>query len=184
VDLRPLPHLVRFRLLDESLRRSLGGLGDISARVEDLVGLDLEVSLVYIVENLQTGLAFDDRPGSLVFMGLGYGVSALGRLPWVTRARCLYWGDLDTHGFAILDRARRCLPDIGSALMDEETLLRHREFWAVEKEQCAAAGLPLLTAAEQTVYRGLREQRWGMNVRLEQERIGWSWAWPRLAGGG
>jgi hypothetical protein len=179
VNLRPIPHLVRFRLLDETLRRRLGGLSDIAARVDDLAGLDLPVSRVFIVENLQTGMAFDDLPGSLVLLGLGYGVSALASLPWVARAQCVYWGDLDTHGFAILDRARSCLPQIESVLMDEETLLRHRSLWVAEKEQCSA-GLPRLTPVEQAVYRGLREQRWGVNVRLEQERIAWNYAWPVL----
>jgi len=41
--------------------------------------------------------------------------------------------------------------------------------------------LPMLGAAEQEVYRGLKEQRWGVNVRLEQERIAWSYAAPRLS---
>lgn len=178
--LRPIPYLVRCGILDESLRRRIGGLSDISTRLDDLIALDLPASRVYIVENLQTGLAFGDEPGSVVFMGLGYGVSSLARLPWVARSTCIYWGDLDTHGFAILDRARACLPNLESALMDEVTLLAHRSLWVHEKEQHAAGELPMLTAAEQAVYRGLKEQRWGVNVRLEQERVPWSYAWPRL----
>jgi hypothetical protein len=106
----------------------------------------------------------------------------LARLPWVARARCIYWGDLDTHGFAILDRARAGLPGLESALMDEETLLEFRDLWVHEKEQNAAGVLPMLSPAEAVVYRGLKEQRWGVNVRLEQERIPWSFAAPRLAG--
>lgn len=38
-----------------------------------------------------------------------------------------YWGDLDTHGSAILDRLRAWLPQTRSFLMDRETLLDHRE---------------------------------------------------------
>lgn len=179
--LKPLPHTVRLCILDERLRQRTGGLGDISARPEDLAGLDLPVSRVYIVENLQTGLAFDDYPASVVFMGLGYGVSALARLPWVMRAQCTYWGDLDTHGLAILSRARLKLPHLESALMDEHTLLCHRDLWVSENPQYAAVELPLLTPAEQLVYNGLKQQRWGVNVRLEQERIDWGHAWDVLA---
>jgi hypothetical protein len=171
---------VRFCVLDSDLRRRIGGLSDVSARLEDLALLDLPASRIYIVENLQTGLAFGDEPGAVVFMGLGYGVGLLARLPWVARVPCVYWGDLDTHGFAILDRARASLPGLESVLMDEETLLEFRGLWVHEREQTATA-LPMLSPTEQEVYRGLREQRWGPNVRLEQERIPWGYAAPRLA---
>jgi hypothetical protein len=178
--LRPLPYLVRCCILDGELRRQVGGLGDVSARLDDLAALELPASRVYIVENVQTGLAFGDEPGAVVFMGLGYGVGSLARMPWVARAECIYWGDLDTHGFAILDRARASLPQLDSALMDEETLLGFRDLWVHEREQTQAAFLPMLSPTEQEVYRGLKEQRWGVNVRLEQERIPWSYAAPRL----
>ena len=179
--LRPLPHTVRLCILDETLRQRAGRLGDITARLDDLAALDLPASRIFIVENLQTGLAFGGYPGGVVFMALGYGVGALGRLPWVMRAaQCTYWGDLDTHGLAILSRARLQLPQLESALMDEATLLGHRDLWVAENPQYAAAELPLLTPAEQAVYGGLKQQRWGMNVRLEQERIPWAYAWDVL----
>jgi hypothetical protein len=174
--LKPPPHIVRLFQLDESLRQRTGGLRDISARPEELAALDLSVSRVYIVENLQTGLAFEDCPGSVVFMGLGYGVGTLATLPWVMRAQCTYWGDLDTHGLAILSRARSKIPHMQSTLMDEHTLLSHRDLWVAEDQQYAAPELPLLTPAEQSLYCGLKQQRWGVNVRLEQERIAWSYA--------
>jgi hypothetical protein len=178
--LRPLPYLVRCSILDRELRRRVGGLGDVSARLDDLAELDLPASRVYVVENVQTGLAFEEERGTVVFMGLGYGVSSLARLPWVAGARLLYWGDLDTHGFAILDRARTSLPSLQSALMDEETLLTFRDLWVFEKEQHHADILPMLSRSEQDVYRGLKAQFWGVNVRLEQERIPWSFAKSRL----
>jgi hypothetical protein len=178
--LKPLPHIVRLFILDQGLRQRTGGLRDISARPEELATLDLPASRVYIVENLQTGLAFEDHPGSVVFMGLGYGVGALARLPWVMRAQCTYWGDLDTHGLAILSRARLKLPQLESALMDEHTLLCHRDLWVSEQPQYAAPELPLLTPTEQSLYSGLKQQRWGVNIRLEQERIAWNYAWNVL----
>jgi hypothetical protein len=39
----------------------------------------------------------------------------------------------------------------------------------------------MLSPIEQEVYRGLKQQRWEVNLRLEQERVAWSYAWPRLA---
>ena len=171
--LRTQPALVRVRLLDPELRKMVGGIGDLSAPVEDLRRLALPVAQMWIVENLQTGLSFTDRKLSAVAMGLGWGVTALAEIPWIAGAVCTYWGDLDTHGFAILNTARAALGNVQSALMDEATLLRHRGMWVREGQQYGAADLPFLTAPERAVYRGLKEHRWGVNVRLEQERIPW-----------
>jgi hypothetical protein len=53
----------------------------VSPRRYDLAALR-PVARVYIVENLQTGLAFEDCEGSVVFMGLGRGACSLaGRAP-------------------------------------------------------------------------------------------------------
>lgn len=178
--LKAPPLLVRMRVLDQALRTRLGGVGDITAPVEDLARINLSASHVLIVENLQTGLAMSDMPGAVVFMRLGYNVDVLARLPWLAHAKCIYWGDLDTHGLAILHRARSYLPNLQSVLMDEDTLLRHKALWVDEKEQHPAAELTLLTEAEQALYQGLKQQRWGQNVRLEQERIRWDAAWRTL----
>ncbi len=178
--LKAPPLLVRMRVLDQSLRAHVGGVGDITAPVDDLAGISWPVSHVFIVENLQTGLAMSDMPGAVVFMRLGYNVDVLARLPWLARARCIYWGDLDTHGFAILHRARSYIPELQSVLMDEETLLRHKALWVDEAAQHSAAELTLLTKDEQQLYRDLKQQRWGQNVRLEQERIDWTTAWNVL----
>ncbi len=172
--------LIRLRILDNSLRQRVGGLSDLSVPWEQLAELDLPVSNVFIVENLQTGLAFNDLPRAVVIMHLGYGVDVLARLPWVARAHCIYWGDLDTHGFAILNRARSYLPELKSVLMDEATLRNHQNLWVEEKDQHAAETLPLLTGPEQAVYQAIKRNAWGQNVRLEQERIVWDVAWKIL----
>lgn len=173
--LKAPPQLIRMRVLDAAIRSQLGGLADITAPLEQLAALTIAPKRVLIVENLQTGLAFDDMPDTVVFMKLGYHVSALAQISWVSNAQCFYWGDLDTHGFAILNQIRNSIPSIRSFLMDEETLLSHRELWVEEEQPHAAAVLPLLTDEEQAVYRGLKQHAWGQNVRLEQERIAWDY---------
>ena len=178
--LKAPPLLVRMRVLDQALRARVGGVGDITAPVEDLAGLNLPVSHVFIVENLQTGLAMSDMPGAVVFMRLGYNVDVLARFPWLACAKCIYWGDLDTHGFAILHRARSYIPELQSVLMDEGTLLQHKALWVDESAQHPSTELTLLTEQEQQLYRDLKQQRWGQNVRLEQERIDWAAAWSSL----
>jgi hypothetical protein len=174
--LRREPDLMRLRILDPALRAGVGGLGDITAPVEQIAALPLRPDRVFIVENLQTGLAFDDLPGAVCFMARGYAVEVFAAIPWLRGRPCHYWGDLDTHGFAILSRLRHHLPDARSLLMDADTLLRHCELWQRE-DKPAAGPLERLTDAERTVFDGLSTNRWGECVRLEQERIDWRYAW-------
>lgn len=172
---------LRLRVLDPVLRRCVGGLGDIHAPFEQLASLELPARHVFIVENKQTGLAFDDLPGAVVLMARGYAIDRLNELPWVCDADAVhYWGDLDTHGLAILGRLRGHLPQVRSVLMDEVTLLDHRSLWGTEPQPHRAEVIDHLEAAELALYRDLRRDRWGVRVRLEQERIGWDLAWARI----
>jgi hypothetical protein len=100
-------------------------------------------------------------------------------LPWLRAAPVHYWGDLDTHGFAILDRLRAWLPQTASFLMDRETLLAHRDRWVPEPTPTAAT-LTRLDTAEAALYDDLVSDRLAESLRLEQERIGWAWARDRL----
>lgn len=178
--IRREPVLMRLRLLGADVRQIADGLGDITVPVEDVAHLHLPLRCVYIVENLQTGLAFGEMPGAAVFMRLGYAVDLFGKVAWLRQLPCYYWGDLDTHGFAILNRLRHYLPDARSLLMDEATLLDHEGLWVQEGKPVSGAELPLLTAVEQQMYRDLCNHRWGPRLRLEQERIPWKYAWSRL----
>lgn len=180
--LRREPDRLRLRVLDPALRARVGGLGDIHAPFDELVALNLPVRRVFIVENKQTGLAFDDLPGAVVLMARGYAVDRLHELPWLRAANAVhYWGDLDTHGLAILGRLRGHLPQVRSLLMDEATLLVHSALWVTEPQPHRADAIEHLDAAEQALYRDLRSDRWGVRVRLEQERIGWDVAWARIS---
>jgi len=178
--LKPQPQLIRMRILDPEIRSRFGGLGDICVPREEAADLDIKPTHVFIVENLQTGLAFEDLSGSVVIMALGYGVEVLGRIMWLHPARCVYWGDIDTHGFAILNRARTYLPSLETVLMDEPTLFAHRDLWVQEKEQSASSELPLLTKSEHELFLSLKNNTFGQQVRLEQERICWDTAWKAI----
>jgi hypothetical protein len=180
--LRREPDRLRLRVLDPALRAHVGGLGDIHAPFDQLAALALPARRVFIVENKQTGLAFDDLPGSVVLMARGYAIDRLHELPWLHAADAAhYWGDLDTHGLAILGRLRGHLPRVQSLLMDEATLLAHRALWVTEPQPHRADAIEHLDDDEQALYRDLRGDRWGVRVRLEQERIGWDVAWTRVS---
>ena len=91
--------------------------------------LNLTPSVAIVVENVNTGIALPEIPGAVAFMGLGNAVGVLACLPWLQDIDALYWGDIDTYGFLILEQAKRALPRLRSVLMDEETLLTHRSLW-------------------------------------------------------
>jgi len=179
--LRREPRLMRVRILDPTLRERVGGIEDLAASAGQIASLALPVRHVYIVENVRTGLAFTGIEGAVVVMGLGYAVDVLDGIDWLHKAPCTYWGDIDTHGFVILDRLRRYLPGARSMLMDEDTLVAHRELWSEESRPAAVTELARLTPREQRLYHDLRGHRFGPRVRLEQERIAWDYAWARLA---
>jgi hypothetical protein len=181
--IRREPALVRLRVLDDKLRTIMGGLGDITATIEDICNLKLPVTRVYIVENLQSGLAFNDIPGAVVFMRLGYAVDLYGQIGWLKNVPIVYWGDIDTHGFAILNRLRSYFPDVRSILMDEPTFLANKSYWSEEEKPVVDAELDLLTGEERKLYGDLCGNRWGTRLRLEQERILWEHAWAEIIKG-
>jgi hypothetical protein len=178
--LRKAAHRVRIRLLCPELRKLVGGLCDIEAPANELATLPIEPSAVVIVENLETGLALPDMPGTVAVMRLGNAVSVLAVLPWLRGAKAVYWGDIDTHGFAILARARQVLPQLRSVMMDEKILCSHRSLWVREPVQYVDPALEGLHGSEKAVYEGLRTHAWGQNVRLEQERLVWEAALQTL----
>jgi hypothetical protein len=173
---RNKPATVRFRLLDPELALLPGSDGDISLTASDFQALyhDSEfasrIRRVFITENEINFLAFPPQPRSLVIFGAGYGFEALAQADWLTRIAVVYWGDIDTHGFAILNQLRAKFPHVQSLLMDQGTLLTHREFWGHEKKPEGRA-LLRLTPQEQEIYRALLANTYAEHLRLEQERV-------------
>jgi hypothetical protein len=169
---RARPTYVRFRLL-APVPQLPDVLTELELRVDELARLELPLSTVFIVENQATYLAFPEVPEAIVVFGGGYGVTVLEGVPWMAQRDVVYWGDLDTHGFAIVSRLRERVPAVRSLLMDRATLSAHRDQLVVEPTP-TEADLGSLTADEEELYRDLIEDRYGPSVRLEQERIRFS----------
>jgi hypothetical protein len=178
--LRSPPPLVRFRLLDPRLY--IHGMSDISLPPKQFAALELSAARVFITENVTNGLAFPDCSGSVVVFGLGYGLDRLSEVDWLRRVETHYWGDIDTHGFGMLNRLRAALPEARSFLMDGATLEMHRKLWVTEPAELRYAGdTSRLTSAERELFDNLRSDVLGERVRLEQERIGFGWIERALA---
>lgn len=175
------PLRIRFRLLDPQIALLPDACEqDIAVTQAAFERLDLPVSRVFITENEVNFLAFPPMPGSLVIFGAGYGFDVLAGARWLQNRHIYYWGDIDTHGFAILDQLRAQLPQVQSLLMDRATLLAHAAQWG-EELQPVLRDLPRLTDDERALFDELRDNRLRVGVRLEQERIGFGWLQQALA---
>lgn len=167
VDADPL---IRIRVLDDALQPE--GPRDFAASSAELTALAFAPATVLVLENLETLLALPPLPGVVAAHGSGFAVGALAGVPWVQQARVLYWGDLDSNGFAILHAFRSRLPGVQSVLMDVDTLYEHRDLWVAEPK--AARGVySTLDAQESEALQALRDAG---DARLEQERIPWNFA--------
>jgi hypothetical protein len=175
------PVRIRLRWLDPALPSLPGcqGLPDLTLDAASFAALALPVERVFVTENETNFLAFPPVPRALVVFGAGYGWDALARAAWLHRCQLRYWGDIDTHGFAILDQLRGHFPHAASFLMDRQTLLAHRAHWGEEPEP-ARHDLPRLTTQEAEVYDDLRFDRLRPRLRLEQERVGFGWVGERV----
>jgi hypothetical protein len=168
------PALVRFRILDPA--HYIGAMSDLSVPVAQFAALRLNVERVFITENEINGLAFPDVAAGMVIFGGGYAIDRLAQADWLRQRDLIYWGDIDTHGFAILDRLRASLPHARSMLMDVATLHAHRPLWGAEDADKRYTGqLSRLDADEHALFQALRDDVFGERIRMEQERLGYTW---------
>lgn len=166
------PSRVRFRVLDSNFRLlPVKTDQDITLTQASFASLDVPLSKVFITENEINFLSFPPVPDAMVLFGAGYGFDNLATTPWLNCKDIYYWGDIDTHGFAILNQLRGFFPRTVSFLMDRQTLLAHRTLWGLEARPETGL-LKRLNPEESALYDQLRKNHWGDRVRLEQERIG------------
>lgn len=165
------PERIRCRFLDPACTpHPLLANADLTLDARSFSTLDPAVDRVFITENEINFLAFPAHARSLLIFGAGYGFSALAQANWLHLKSIYYWGDIDSHGFAILNDLRSHFPHVQSLLMDTATLLANRERWGQENTPINH-DLPQLTAEETRVYNLLRQQTLGTTLRLEQERV-------------
>ena len=168
---RDKPERVRIRFLDPACAIAPERLGlDLTLDAAAFAALDPPVEHVFITENEVNFLAFPACPRSLVIFGSGYGWGALAATVWLHDRSIHYWGDIDTHGFAILDQLRAGFPHVESLLMDRETLFAFKHLWSTEphplKRICQR-----LTPSEWAAFNELSSLSQPDSPRLEQEKL-------------
>ena len=171
---REKPERIRIRFLDPACAIAPDRLGrDLTLDAAAFADLDPPVEHVFITENEINFLAYPDCPRSLVIFGSGYGWSALAAASWLHHRDIHYWGDIDTHGFAILDQLRSVLPHVQSMLMTRDILLQHRGLWTTEPNP-VRHDLPRLSADERSTLEELHSHGDPSAPRLEQEKLPFS----------
>lgn len=170
------PTRIRFRILDPLLRKEFSNMSDIEINISEFEQLgkrDLFIDNIYITENKINGLSFPDKNNAIVIFGLGYGVDTLKNSKWINSCGIYYWGDIDTHGFAILSRLRGYFPKAKSFLMDADTLKNHASMMVIEHKKHPSESLPNLNNKELSLYQTLKQSK--KESRLEQEKINFSY---------
>lgn len=169
------PLRIRLRVLDPAhAPLPAAHVQDITLDAESFALLNPNIARVFITENEINFLAFPQLKDSLVIFGAGYGFEMLRNAEWLSNCRIHYWGDIDTHGFAILDQLRSQFDHVASFLMDRPTLLAFEAHWG-EETRPTLRNLPRLNPDEMALYDDLRDNRFRKNLRLEQERISFGW---------
>ena len=177
------PERIRFRILDPDLALlPLDGDRtdqDIALDGESFTRLKLRIKRVLIVENEINFLSLPNLAGTMAIFGAGYGFETLSRARWIAQCMLHYWGDIDTHGFAILNELREHFEHAESFLMDRDTFLAFKPLWTAERSP-TTRDLTRLTTEELELFNDLRYNRLGARLRLEQERIGFAWIEERM----
>lgn len=163
-NLKYSEHLIRIRFLDTVLS-PLVNATDISLTVSEFNNFHSHCNNIFVAENLMNFLTLPHLAKTIaIWSGGGFNVSHLQNIDWLKTKQFYYWGDIDAHGFQILNQFRTYFPDTVAVMMDEETLL---SFTSASGQQATNQNLQRLTESELKLYNHLRQN----NIRLEQEKI-------------
>ncbi len=122
---------------------------------------------IFVVENKMNFLTLPFIENSIsIWSGGGFSISLIQNIEWIKDKTIFYWGDLDEHGFEILNQFKTFFPKTRSILMEKSLLTQHK-IYITEGKQSKAVQLPALDSNETEVFELIRES----NIRLEQEKI-------------
>jgi hypothetical protein len=174
-NLKYSEHLIRIRFLDTALS-PLENATDISLTVSEFNSFRSNCENIFVAENLMNFLTLPYLTKTIaIWSGGGFNVSYLKDIGWLNSKQFYYWGDIDAHGFQILNQFRTYFPSTVAVMMDEVTLL---SFKSADGQPANNQNLPRLTTDELKLYNHLRQN----NVRLEQEKITQAFAEEKIRG--
>ncbi|MEO5975524.1 MAG: Wadjet anti-phage system protein JetD domain-containing protein [Chryseolinea sp.] len=162
--------LIRVRFLDPE--KQFNGQPDISIPISRFRMLDIDFRRILIAENKMNFLTLPELNDTIaIWSGGGFYVRYLADVSWIYEKQIYYWGDLDTHGFHILNQVRGYYKQTKSMMMDQETLNKFKSQWG-SGSPTNNMQLDFLTNEELELYAHLKTN----NIRLEQEKVAYDYA--------
>jgi len=156
------------RPLCRQSRERLAGLPILQMDTRTLQSHALPAGRILVVENKQSGYALPELDDTIAVFGGGRNTAWM-EAAWLRQKRMTYWGDIDSWGLTILSDARRRQPHLRALMMDEMTVLEHRN--RMVEEDSPQLRLPeYLTEAERQLFERLQNRHYE-RTRLEQERL-------------
>lgn len=172
-NLKYSEHLIRIRFLDKTLS-PLDNATDMSLTISEFNHFHSHCDNIFVAENLMNFLTLPYLAKTIsIWSGGGFNVSHLEEIEWLKSKQFYYWGDIDAHGFQILNQFRKYFPKTISVMMDEETL---SSFTSSSGQPATNQNLQRLSENELKLYNHLQQN----NIRLEQEKITQPFAEERI----
>lgn len=180
-ELRPRPAVVHVTYLDPAYRRTGGRVHD-AWTTGDAHSLAYQPKNVIVVENRESRVWFPEMEHTIAIEGEGKAAATLtGSIEWLLSAENIfYWGDIDSDGFAILDRFRAEIESHGrevhSILMDRSAFAKYHHLGTDTdqrgmKLKPSSSILKMLTPDENACYSAIATAGEVEVRRIEQERI-------------
>lgn len=162
--------MIRARALDPAFR--LAGIHeDFGLPLSAFARLVQPAERIFICENLLNFLTLPKLPNAVaIWSGGGFSIECLAGVDWLRDRQIRYWGDLDAHGFQILNQCKGYFSRTRALLMDQATFDRHRHL-VTPGELTSVVSLPHLTDDERVLFEVLKRNNW----RIEQERLDQEW---------
>jgi hypothetical protein len=156
------------RPLCEKTKAKIGGFPVLQLSGDVLKQQALPARNILVVENMESGLGLPSLPDTIAIFGGGKNVAWM-EAAWLKSKNVAYWGDLDTWGLSILSDVRTKLPTVTVLMMDQKTLLLHKDRMVEERK--SVDNLPeFLTTSETEIFLNLKNT-YKLTSRLEQERL-------------
>lgn len=160
--------LIRIRFLDENQQADFK-FRDISIPLSDFEKFELPAQNVLIAENKMNFLTLPLMHSTVaIWSGGGFNIAYLRNADWLSNKKIIYWGDIDEHGFQILQQLRTYYQHAQSVMMDMLTFEAFK-MYAVNGSRNKSENLNLLTKDENDIFQYLKTL--DNNNRLEQEKI-------------
>lgn len=168
LGLREKQHVYTMRWLDDSLaEKYMHGHEVFGLSTIGLKAVQWEIQEIWLVENETNLYLLPKRKGSLVLFSKGHAVTQLFNIPLFTQAKLVYWGDLDEHGFIMLNSFRKNYGHANSIFMDKLTVEQNSDQMLKQPERYKTDQLDFLTDAEIEAFMLLKQS----NGRIEQETL-------------